>query len=252
MNIRRLSSQEVPTLARTLGDSPATVIPQHQLRVGQATATLAGSPEQPAALVIQANDEPTAFGYDVHALWAILQTLNGWFCVEVEAKWGEQLAEYLAQSGITTRLYGDHYYLLHGTLQHQPQPTLETRLLAPADIPIWQASAPELNVIGFSSHAELLAHGVAAGSFHQGQLVALAHTSALSPRYADVGVYTAEAYRGQGLAAYAAELVMQQVVAQGRIPLWSTGADNRASRRVAQKLGLEEVLRRVYVILEAP
>jgi predicted GNAT family acetyltransferase len=71
---------------------------------------------------------------------------------------------------------------------------------------------------------------------------------ACSALYGEVGVYTAEAYRGQGMATAAASLVVQGVRETGRVPVWSAGGTNAASLRVAEKLGYVEVSRRRYVI----
>lgn len=250
--ISRLAPADYPALAQALGDSPATVIPLHQLHTGTGTATCAGPVHDPDAVVIQANDEPTAFGRDAVALRAILHTLEDWFCVETAPDLGHALAALFAQEGIACRLYGDLYFTLpdspRARLPRPPAPPLETRLLTDADIPAWQAAGPEFNELGFATHAELLEQGCAAGSFADEALVAVAHTSALSPRYADVGVYTAPEHRGRGLATCAAWVVMHHMLDIGRAPLWSTGEDNRASQRVAARLGLRQCLRRVYVI----
>jgi predicted GNAT family acetyltransferase len=63
-------------------------------------------------------------------------------------------------------------------------------------------------------------------------------------------VYTKEAYRRRGFATAAASLVARRVQEAGQIPVWSAGGHNVASLRVAEKLGFEEVSRRVYVIPE--
>ncbi|MEX1018728.1 MAG: GNAT family N-acetyltransferase [Litorilinea sp.] len=253
--IRRLAPAEYPRLEQALGDTPATVIPLHQLRIGAATATCVGPVNAPDAVVIQANAEPTAFATDAAAgaaaVAAILSTLHDWYCVECAADLGTALAAHYAQTQVACRLYADLYYTLAGPLRALPPPPLETRLLTLADIPAWRAAPPEFQELGFAAPVHVLARGHAAGSFAHGKLVALAHTSALSARYADVGVYTAPDYRGRGLAAAVAHLVMQRVLAQGRTPLWSTGEDNLASQRVAHKLGLETALQRVYVILDS-
>lgn len=87
-----------------------------------------------------------------------------------------------------------------------------------------------------SVHA-LLAEGHVAGAIIDGTLVARAHTSCQSPRYADVAVATLEQWRGNGLATAAASLVCEQVQQSGRTPVWTTSTDNHASQRIAQKLG---------------
>ena len=91
-----------------------------------------------------------------------------------------------------------------------------------------------------------------AGAIVEGRLVAIAHTSAITQKHADIGVYTVEAHRRQGLSTACAGLVAAAVQETGRTPTWSTGEDNWASLRVAEKLGLREVGRRVYVIPGRP
>ena len=65
-----------------------------------------------------------------------------------------------------------------------------------------------------------------------------------------VGVRTddREGWRGRGFATAAACLVSQAVQAVGLTPVWSTGEDNYASQRIAEKLGFTQIVRRTYVI----
>jgi RimJ/RimL family protein N-acetyltransferase len=51
------------------------------------------------------------------------------------------------------------------------------------------------------------------------------------------------------LAAAAAARVADWLWGNGRTPVWSCGADNQASLRVAEKLGFVENGRRVYLIM---
>jgi predicted GNAT family acetyltransferase len=94
----------------------------------------------------------------------------------------------------------------------------------------------------------LLQQGLEAGAIVNGALVALADVDSPIGRYAELGVATAEAHRQKGYSTAAASLVIQQVLTQGRTPIWSTGEDNHASQRVAQKLGFVEARRSLYVI----
>ena len=86
-----------------------------------------------------------------------------------------------------------------------------------------------------------------AGALAEGRLVATADTSALTERHADVSVITQEEFRNQGISTGAAYLVCREVQQRGRIPVWSTGQDNRASQRVADKLGFAPIGRRVIL-----
>lgn len=245
--MRRLEPHEYDTLFSFYGDTIDTLIPFHQLRHRRGHATLIGTPEAPRGVVIQANDEPTTFGDDAEAIWQILQHLTDWFCVEIAIDVGRKLLPLMQSRYASVRWYESPYYVLDGLPIKPHAPEIETRLLTPADIPLWQNS-PDFSSTGFKTHDDVLREGFAAASFVDGRMVAIAQTYALSEKYADIGVFTAEAYRKRGLSTYAAALVMEQVAARGQIPAWSTGADNLASQRVALKLGMKEVLRRVYLI----
>jgi predicted GNAT family acetyltransferase len=89
-----------------------------------------------------------------------------------------------------------------------------------------------------------------ASAIVSGQIVATALTAACSERYAEVGVFTEEAFRGRGFATAAASLVVQHVQETGRTPVWSAGEHNAPSLSIAQKLGFIQVSRRTYVILD--
>jgi predicted GNAT family acetyltransferase len=69
-------------------------------------------------------------------------------------------------------------------------------------------------------------------------IVAIARTSALSERHGDISIATLEAWRNHGFATAAAALVARDLQAAGQISVWSAGAHNTASLRVAEKLGV--------------
>jgi len=122
------------------------------------------------------------------------------------------------------------------------------RELSVADLDLLEAAPPELRGAGFGSTHDLLREGVVACAVVGGAVVSIGHTSARTSRYADIGVFTAEQWRGRGLATAAAALVATRVQETGQIPVWSTGEDNWASLRVAEKLGFRTTLQRTYVI----
>ena len=71
-----------------------------------------------------------------------------------------------------------------------------------------------------------------------GAVASLCSCSRITPDVAEAGLVTVEEHRGHGYAAAATAAWAAAVRATGRLPLYSTSWDNRASRRVAAKLGL--------------
>jgi len=72
----------------------------------------------------------------------------------------------------------------------------------------------------------------------EGMAVSICFCSRITPRVAEAGVETLEPYRRRGFAARAVAGWALAVQARGRLPLYSTSWENRASQAVAEKLGL--------------
>lgn len=239
-------------LADALGDTPETVIAVHLLTRGLCHAYVAGNPARFEGAIVQATDlptEPTAFGDDPDVLWALLRGMRGWTCVNVARALAPALGAIIEERLATpVRYLDDVYHVLHTPVAAFPQPSV--RLLTSVDLPLLRAAPPAIQAGGFGSAQALLAEGIVAGAVIDGRLVATAHTAARSVRHADLGVATLPDWRGRGLATSAAALVARAVQAAGQAPVWSAGAGNAASLRVARKLGFKEVSRRAYVVLD--
>jgi GNAT superfamily N-acetyltransferase len=239
-------------LADALGDTPETLISVHLLRRGLCRAYVTGDPAQFEGAIVQAtafSTEPTGFGSDATVLWALLQAVEGWDCINVSAACARPLGNLLSQeTGTAVRYLDDVYHTLTeavATFENDP-----VRLLTEADLDLLALAAPELRASCWDSVEGLLAEGVVACAIVGGRIVATALTAARTEQHAEIGVYTKEAYRRRGFATAAASLVVRQVQEAGQIPVWSAGGHNVASLRVAQKLGFVEGSRRVYVIPE--
>ena len=247
-----LSAGDCQALADALGDIPETVIAVHQLRRGLARAYVAGSPTHYVGALVQAIDdpgEPMGFGADAAALWELLQAAQGWFCVEVTRECARALGPLVERGlGRGVHYYDDIYYTL--TRPAAPVAHPSVRLLTPDDLDLLDAMPREAHPGGFGSTSALLAQGITAAAIVGGRAVATAHTSARTASHADIGVATQPEWRGHGFATAAAALVAHEVQQAGQTPVWSTGEDNVASQRVAQKVGFAEIARRAYVIAD--
>ena len=240
-------------LADALGDTPETVIALHLLchPAGLARARVLGSLPHFAAAVVENPafnpDEPTGFGTDPNALWALLRPLPGWTSVNVAPTVAPALVRLIAAAtGRPPRLLDDLYHVPPRPVASFPHPAV--RLLGPADAPLLDAVPPDLRPARYPTAAELLNEGIAAAAVADGALVALAQTGARSPRHADLAVATLPAFRGRGLATAAAALVAAKIQAAGQVPVWSAGETNHPSLRIARTLGFVPVARRTYVI----
>lgn len=244
---------DLRAIAATLPDTPETVIALHTLRRGLCQAYITGTIRQRSALVLgyaQDPGEPSCYGEDPAAIWAILRGLPGWFAANMR----ESVAE-----AVGTRIERDwnepptYYGDLHFTLQ-RPAPELcdpAVRLLTPADLALLDAAPARVGGAGFGSRQRLLEDGIAAGAIVDDALVAIAHTFAITEGHADISVATLTSFQGRGYATAAASLVARALQSNGRTPVWSCGETNEASLRVARKLGFEPVLRRVYLIVDS-
>jgi GNAT superfamily N-acetyltransferase len=223
----------------------------HALRRGACRAWVLGRTEQPQATVIQLAsfpDEPVAFGADPWNLLAVLRHAGQWTAVNVPVFLGAKLAAALQRlTGKACTLTEEIYSVLL-----QPAPDLGAspfRLLTPDDLPMMEAATGVLGMGDwrFGSAGALVREGIVAGAIVGNQLAAVAFTAGIGDRYADIGVVTHQDWRGRGLATACAAIVCREIQARGLTPVWGTSVENLASRRVADKLGFEEVSRRVYV-----
>lgn len=257
LTVQPLNPEQARLLAGTLPDSPQTVIAISQLRRGLAQAYVVGEvldwempvlSEVEAAVILDTGQpgEPTAFGHNAAQIADLIAALPGWFCVNVASELAPRLGPLLAaKMDRPVHYYGDIYHTMTTPAPHLPHPAV--RRLTPADSLLLQA-APD--IIRGPNPARLLAEMFVAGAVVNGRITAIAQNYALSDRYGDVGVATLPDFRRQGLATAAAALVAQELQGNGRVPVWSCGEDNHASRRVAQKLGFTYDSRRTYIILQ--
>ena len=251
--IHPLSKEACRLLAQHLPDSPQTVISRAHLLWGTARAYAFGLTDEGFETAVIEDPgcpgEPMIFGQNAQQIADLMPQIPDWFCVNVTPDLANTLEPLLAtQMGSPLRRQGDVYHTLTQPPLAQLLSHPNIRILTPEDLPLIQAAEPEMR--GYDL-AQLLSKTAVAGAIFHNQLVAMAQNYALTEGFGDIGVFTLPEWRGRGLAAAAAALVADWLQRNGRTPVWSCGAQNQASLRVAQKLGFVENGRRVYLILES-
>lgn len=243
-SVNPVQPEEMPLLAAALGDSPETVIAHHLLTSRACNAWCVGDVRQPTAAIVQAHAflaEPIVFGHSPEDIARIMPFVQGWDTFSVPtylAHTLERTVTTLAGTGALNTLE-DVYHILDGPIAPVERRE-DVRLLADDDM-LLLAGMEQLQQT--SAYKPIVAAGIV-----DGEIASLAHTFAWSPLYVDIGVTTHEELRNQGYATSAAAIVAEEVRKRGRTPVWSTGAQNEPSLRVAQKLGFRETSRRLYLI----
>ena len=249
--VRLLDASECEDLIRALGDTPETVIASHQLRHGLCEAYVEAGADRQDAVILRPSrpsDELVGFGRDLESLGRVLLSLSGWTCVCVEDEIARRLGPILeVQLGRPVRYVMDVYHTLESPVVVGSHPSV--RHLTGEDSDLMRAAPIDIQAacLGFGTFERLLETGFVVGAVIDFKSVAVASTRAMSERYADLAVVTAEPWRGRGLATDCSSLVATDIRRSGRVPVWSTGENNMASLQVARRLGFEEVGRRTYV-----
>jgi GNAT superfamily N-acetyltransferase len=250
---RELSGEGHALLSATLGDLPEYVTPNHLLLRGYCKAYIAGSPTEFRGAVVDSQfepGEPYCFGSDVEILWGLLQNIPQLDCFQADIPVAERLgALFLERNGWNPLYVGQIVQTLSSPVKVFPD--IRVRLLTLKDAPSLRSAQGELGGIGFQTPEQMLSEGFAACAILDGEVVSSAFTSAITERYVDVRIRTAEEYRGKGLATAAASLIAQQVQRMGKTPVWLTYENNHASLAVSRKLGFREVTRKTDVFFRA-
>ena len=250
--LTRLSRRDCVSLANSFADSPSNVQVIHALKHGTCQAFVAGTLSQRDALLVQpffAPQEPMGFGPSVSALIALLLRVPGWSCVWLNSELAEDVGSAIASA---TGHHVDYLDDIAFTLLARPVPELshpDVRLLTLEDQGLLESSPAQLRTSLYPSARDLLSGGHIAGAIVDSRLVSTALTVAHTQQHAEIGVATLKPYRGKGLASAAASLVASVIARSGQVPVWSAGAHNAASLRIAHKLGFESVAKHRYVIL---
>ncbi len=242
----------MPLLADLLGDSPETVLAVNALRRQNCQAYVVGELPRIQAALLQISSfprEPQAFGSDASAILTMLQTIQGWDCVNVASEVAESVGVLIQKKmKVAVRYYGDFYYTLSKPVMRFRHKYV--RRLCLEDLSLLESAPREFRGHGYGTPHGLLEEGVVACGIISDEVVSIAHTAGHTKKFADIGVITRKDWRNKGLASAAASIVAEVLQEKGITPVWSAGDDNLPSVRIAQKLGFSKISQRQYVILD--
>ncbi|MDQ7026433.1 MAG: GNAT family N-acetyltransferase [Anaerolineae bacterium] len=254
MTVRLLTAtEEINSFIAALDEKPEHTVSIHQLRNGVAKVWIIGKPDNFQAAVVQwlgLLEEPIAFGEDAAAIWKILKIVEGWDVFEVSMSVARELSLLVyGELRCEIRHYEDVFYLLDNPPKNMPSYdiSITVRLLNEADVDMVKARESTATPIILKSIEDTLRHAVVAGAVLDGKLLGFAESRA-ADKYVELGVHVDEEWRKKGLATAMAGLLIRHYQTRDLKVTWSTGDDNIASQRVAEKLGFHEIFRRVYVI----
>jgi len=246
-------------LADALPDTPRNSESIGPLREGKAKAWVRGALPRFDAAIVQWDElpeEPVGFGTDPNLLFELLQQVPGWTCVDVEAPVAKPLGEVIKRKmGRSSHLHEGVGFQLLQPVKVVRNPAV--RELVPGDATLVDDTAlAEFTRNHFGNPVPKTSRKsgdewFTAGAIVDGRVVGFVGGSRASGRYAGLGAYVLEAYRGRGFATAAASLVAGYFQGLGLIPEWSTGVGNPASMAVVTKLGFERLpLSSYYVVLD--
>ena len=93
----------------------------------------------------------------------------------------------------------------------------------------------------WQSKEAFLRNGFGYFLIEDGVMGACAFSSGISSDYVDIGIETAEEYRGKGYGKIVAAAMVKETLRRGKIPVWGCDTRNEASMRLALSVGFETV-----------
>lgn len=178
--------------------------------------------------------------------------LHNWDRVLIDMRPGFEIALRRAVPGL---MVWPRVILAHEHQRSAPDPPgAIIRRLAGADASLVSDLDAQIAWISdtYGGGAAMAENAAAWGAFVDGRLVSVAVPYFVGHRYEDIGIVTEPGFRARGLSGACAARVVAEIRARQRTPSWSTSPDNRASLRVAEKLGFVKQRDDVLYIAGAP
>lgn len=246
-----IDTETAREFAESLPDDPYAFSTRCLLLRGSAEAWIRGPASHFRAAVVRDRwqpNEPTVWGSEPESIWELLREIPGWDCVNCDRELTSEIRAFL-ETGLaaSTSVMDDIYFVLDRPARAYDSPWV--RRLSEDDVELVERAPQVLHPPGYDSTLAALSGGIVTGAVVDGELVALVSMTASSENFGNLGAHVLEAWRGRGLGTATAALAAREVQSRGLQPVWSTGAKNIASQRLAHRIGFQEYGRRAYAIV---
>jgi len=126
-----------------------------------------------------------------------------------------------------------------------PPAGVELRRLRAADLPLLQSAHQELHWLyeSWGDWETVLSEGIVVGAIVDGEVASAGVTFARAAVLDDIGVATVSTYQRGGLSSACSALLVREILAQGRRPVWTVFVENTPSVRISERLGFRTMTR---------
>lgn len=238
----KISRNRFPEIMNVVGENTRTVIPFHFMIRHQARVW---TDEDRNNILIEADmPSPWLFIFGDDAAWqadvvADIRLQELYWCPVDTA---EALMEVIQPRHQRTMIFEPD--IQRTTRSHVPIPGpegTEIRRVTTDDTAIMERTSEDLDWLfrTWGCWQAVVENGIVIAAIEGGRMISAALTFARAQRLDDIGIATAEAYQKRGLSSACASRLVQEILGEGRQPVWTVFESNTPSRRISEKLGFE-------------
>ncbi len=241
-----LTPDRFPAVIDALGENTRTVIPLHFVLRRTASVWADDALQNVAIRTAHPRPQVFVFGDDAELLMNLIRNAGRarlyWApegCAdEIELELRGWLGEDLDRIPDVQRT-------VDRAVQIPAPPGVELRRLTMDDLPLLQSTHQELHWLyeSWGGWECVLEEGIVVGATVDDKVVSAGVTFARAGTLDDIGVATESAHQRRGLSSACSSLLVREILAEGRRPVWTVFVENTASYRISEKLRFRTMTR---------
>ncbi len=235
-----------PAVMDALGENTRTVIPFHF--VLRRTARVWADDELRNVVIRTAHPRAQVFvfGDDARVLWGLMRESASARLYWVPESCADEIERDLrAWLGDDIDRLDDVQRTVDAPVDIRVPADVDVRRLMAADLPLLAASHEELHWLyeTWGDWETVLSEGIVVGAIVDGEIASGGVTFARARKLDDVGVATVGTYQRRGLSTACSAVLVREILAEGRRPVWTVFESNEPSHRISTKLGFRTMTR---------